>query len=90
MSENNQSNTRIARKDIRSDSASSETNRIVQINNKLKSELLTVIGQMEVQLRRVKEKRQERLDTERQTNRLYGGKAREIRQGEKKKENLKR
>lgn len=32
----------------------------------------------------------ERLDTERQTNRLYGGKAREIRQGEKKKENLKR
>lgn len=45
---------------------------------------------MEVQLRRVKEKRQERLDTERQTNRLYGGKAREIRQGEKKKENLKR
>ncbi len=45
---------------------------------------------MEVQLKRVKDKRKDRIETERQNNRLYGGKAREIRQGERKKDQLKR
>ena len=41
-----------------------DTDRIVKINNKLRAELMLVINQMEVQLKRVKSKRKERLDAE--------------------------
>ena len=72
------------------DSADSETGRIVKINDKLKSELMLVINQMETQLERVKNKRKERLEAEREAARLEGGKNKEIRQGAKKKDQLRR
>ena len=68
------------------DSADSETGRIVKINDKLKSELMLVINQMETQLERVKNKRKERIEAEREAARLEGGKNKEIRQGAKKKD----
>ena len=71
-------------------SADSETGRIVKINEKLKSELMLVINQMETQLERVKNKRKERIEAEREAARLEGSKNREIRQGAKKKDQLRR
>ena len=68
------------------DSADSETGRIVKINDKLKSELMLVINQMETQLERVKNKRKERIEADREAARLEGGKNKEIRQGAKKKD----
>ena len=62
----------------------------MQINNKLKSELLMVIGQMEVQLDRVKEKRKDRMDAEAEAKFLMGDKAKELQAGERKKDRLKR
>ena len=62
----------------------------MQINNKLKSELLVVISQMEMQLNRVKDKRKERLEQENEERTLMGGKAKELAVGERKKERLKR
>lgn len=50
----------------------------MHINNKLKSELLMVIGQMEVQLDRVKEKRKDRMDAEAEAKFLMGDKAKEL------------
>ena len=71
-------------------SQSSETKRIISVNNKLKSELLLVINQMAVQLDRVKTKRQERLKAEQEASLTYGHKAKEIVRGERKKDRLKR
>ena len=71
-------------------SHASETKRILQVNNKLKSELLMVISQMEVQLNRVKTKRRERIEAELNFANLAGEKSKELREGERKKEKLKR
>ena len=46
-------------------SRSGSIDQIMQVNEKLKSELLTVIGSMEAQLQRVQDKRMERLHAER-------------------------
>ena len=51
---------------------------------------MLVINQMETQLERVKNKRKERLEAEREAARLEGGKNKEIRQGAKKKDQLRR
>ena len=71
-------------------STDSETNRIIKINEKLKSELLLVIDQMESQLDRVKTKRQERIDAENEAKRLEGGHNQELRKGAMKKDRLKK
>ena len=49
---------------MQTQSQQDDTDRIIQINNKLRAELLLVIEQMEAQLKRVKQKRKERLDAE--------------------------
>lgn len=51
---------------------------------------MMVIGQMEVQLDRVKAKRAERIEAEIEASRLMGGKSKEIREGERKKIKLRR
>lgn len=76
--------------ETRPSSHTSETKRILQVNNKLKSELLMVISQMEVQLNRVKTKRRERIEAELDFASLAGDKSKELRESERKKEKLKR
>ena len=76
--------------ETRPSSHTSETKRILQVNNKLKSELLMVISQMEVQLNRVKTKRRERIEAELDFANLAGDKSKELRESERKKEKLKR
>ena len=76
--------------ETRPSSHTSETKRILQVNNKLKSELLMVISQMEVQLNRVNTKRRERIEAELDFANLAGDKSKELRESERKKEKLKR
>jgi len=69
---------------------SASVEKIEKGNNKLKTELLTVIATMEGQLDRVKSKREARLAAEREASKVVGARLKHIKVGAKKMNILKR